>query len=528
MDPLSVRQLTRSVVSPTIRVPSHPGKLLMGVFDDTGEFVPGSELNRRAGEQGAPVPHGLLPEPVLADEPEAIYAGPLYFHFGHFLLESLARAWYARQRPDLPLVWAGAHTWQKATLKPWQTAILDVLGITQPTRIIADPTRFEKLHVPDIGYRYDDIIHPEHAAFLGNYDGPAQEPGTRLWLSRNKLSTEWRDLNAGPTERHLAAAGWTVVNPEQLTLREQLDHLSRAEVVAGEEGSAFHTIILLRDASAKRLEIFRRHGPEHRNMHTIGDAKQVTQRFHTLEAERVLEAKGRYVSKLNPSSAEILDVLEVPVPAAPASGAETDGVETAGVEQLLRDLAPRRLLAAGHTRLPEAALAANTAVAVSPRLAADPRSYRAASVEFVELDLAQYAEHFHDADRPFDIVWIEAAGFEEYMRSFAASKALTTDRAVWVLGTGRLAARVALAVALDHPGYSVERTQVGTGTVLTAHRVPGTPAGEADIAALSNKQVARQLDRALAGPLQLLKQGLRRRARRVLPAGLRRLLRRLK
>ena len=112
MDSLSARLIKNTVVYPTIRVASHPGKLLMGVYDKDGNYVDDTALNRRSGEQGAPVPRDLFPVAADADAPEAIYAGTLYFHFGHFLLESLARAWYAHRYPDVPFVWAGQHTWQ--------------------------------------------------------------------------------------------------------------------------------------------------------------------------------------------------------------------------------------------------------------------------------------------------------------------------------------------------------------------------------------------------------------------------------
>lgn len=47
-------------------------------------------LNRRLGEQGAPVPRQLFSRVMASEEPEAIYAGPLYVHFGHFLLKQNA------------------------------------------------------------------------------------------------------------------------------------------------------------------------------------------------------------------------------------------------------------------------------------------------------------------------------------------------------------------------------------------------------------------------------------------------------
>ena len=114
------------------------------------------------------------------------------------------------------------------------------------------------LHVPDIGYRYDDRFHPEHAAFLGRYEGPAQVPGHRLWLSRSKTGATSATSTLQPTERRLAYAGWTVAHPETLSMRQQLDHLARAEIVAGEEGSAFHSLILLKNVASKRFHIFRR------------------------------------------------------------------------------------------------------------------------------------------------------------------------------------------------------------------------------------------------------------------------------
>ena len=262
MDPLSVRLIRAAVAYPTIRVASRPERLLMGVYDEAGHYVEDTVLDRRTGERGGPMPRDLFPEVVDSEVPEAIYAGPLYFHFGHFLLESLARAWYARRHPQLTLAWAGQHDWQDLTLAPWQLEILEILELPNPTSIVADPTRVELLHVPDIGYRYDDRFHPEHAEFLGHYPGPGQVPGQRLWLSRSKVENEARDVNAGATERRLVEAGWTVAHPESLSIRDQLDHLARAETVAGEEGSAFHALVLLQDVAAKRFHILRRHGRE--------------------------------------------------------------------------------------------------------------------------------------------------------------------------------------------------------------------------------------------------------------------------
>lgn len=492
VDPLSVRQVKTSVVYPTIRVASHPGKLLMGVYDDADRYIDGTALDRRSGEQGAPVPRELFPDVVDSEQPEAIYAGTLYFHFGHFLLESLARAWYAKQHPELPFVWAGSHTWQTVKFKRWQRELLELLGVTNPIRIIADPTRFELLHIPDIGYRYDDKFHPQHAEFLACYEGPEQIPGRRLWLSRSKIGTDVRDLSAAPTERRLQAEGWTVEYPERRTVREQLDALSQAEVIAGEEGSAFHTLMLLKDVSAKTFHILRRHGSEHRNLRTIGEVRQVNQFFYTLQKERILQAEGRVVSKVNPNSAEILDVLGIPVPEPRPEPAPSS--EEALFERVIDELAPRSLLDVGskNPRLVRHSRARGR-VAVSTRFDFDTRTYASDGLEFYELGLDRYAELFHGNRAPFDLIRIVAKDFDEFMASFRASLPVSHDATVWLLGSGELASRVALAVRLAHPGYRPRRLMVGTAMTYVVVRLPNAPTDESEVPALSLTQVKRRI-----------------------------------
>ncbi len=492
MDSLSVRLIKKSVVYPTIRVASHPGKLLMGVYDGDDSYVDDTALNRRSGEQGAPVPRDLFPVVVDSDPPEAIYGGPLYFHFGHFLLESLARAWYAHRHPDVPFVWAGQHTWQKFELRSWQSEILDILMIKNPTRIIADPARFDVLHVPDLGYRYDDRFHPEHAEFLGRYEGPAQVPGHRLWLSRSESGSQARDLNSGPTERRLAEAGWTVAHPEALSIREQLDHLGRAEIVAGEEGSAFHTLILMKDVAAKKFHILRRHGHEHGNMHTVGDARGIDQSFYSLQGQRVLKARGRVVSKISPNSSEILDILDVPVPT--ARDAAPPSADDAILARVLANLEPRRFLDLGASS-PHLAVGstAPTRVAVSPRFDFDPRTYAGSGIDFYELRPTQYAYLFYEGRGRFDVIRITGSEFKEVMASFRVSKRLAHEGTTWILGSGDLAARAALAIRMTHPGFTARRVLVQRRIVYVALRVPGQPTNVAGVGTLSVAEVKRRI-----------------------------------
>ena len=166
----------------------------MGVFDAAGACIPETLLRRtymkgRECTVGRPVDFGPASS---SHEGPAIYLGPLLDGFGHFLLESLARAWLAERHPDMPLVWScradpSQETGDRA-LKPWQKDILDLLGLRNPLICVDAPVRFERLIVPDVGYRIQGYFHPAHADFLARVPHEPL-PGRKLWLSRSKLDS---------------------------------------------------------------------------------------------------------------------------------------------------------------------------------------------------------------------------------------------------------------------------------------------------------------------------------------------------
>ena len=88
-----------------------------------------------------------------------------------------------------------------------------------------------------------------------------------------------------------------------MPVRAQLDALARAEVVAGEEASTFHNLLLIKDIQGKRFHVFRRPGPEHLSFRTIRDARRVNQQFHSCSQDALLSASGRAVIRFAPNPA---------------------------------------------------------------------------------------------------------------------------------------------------------------------------------------------------------------------------------
>ena len=254
-----------------------------------------------------------------------------------------------------------------------------------------------------------------------------------------------RDINAGAIERRLADDGWGIVHPEGLSVHEQLDELSRASVVAGEEGSAFHTLMLLADVTDKRFHMFRRQGQEHRNIRTIGEARNVDQHLHSLDNEKIIRAEGRAVVKVSASSAEVLDALAIPLSG--SLPATLGGGRARRVRAAARGVRAKRVLDVGG---PDAAAAeaypGELAVVVSQQLQVDPRSYDRRGIAAYEMDLATFVEHFR-GKTTFDLVHLRASTATDRFRDFEQSLPATHAHTVWHLGDDLIARQTALAIS---------------------------------------------------------------------------------
>lgn len=171
-----------------------------------------------------------------------IFAGYLFPHYGHFLLESLSRLWFIKQNPDLPLVWLGVHNQDE--FNAMQRELFDLLGIRNPMLIVTEQTSVENLLVPHDGYIIHTTYRPEQVQALKLRGGCDTIPGKKVWLSRSKLD-KGIVFNERELEHILEANGWTIYHPQDHSIREQVDMLADAEEIAGVEGSALHTLVLI-------------------------------------------------------------------------------------------------------------------------------------------------------------------------------------------------------------------------------------------------------------------------------------------
>src|SRR6056297_1300280 len=93
-----------------------------GVLDRDGTDIPNSALIRTAGRISQS-PRKIASWRIARYHGTVIFGGYMIDHYGHFLLESLARLWFAVDN-DLPIVWASG-----VNLQDYQKDILTRLGI---------------------------------------------------------------------------------------------------------------------------------------------------------------------------------------------------------------------------------------------------------------------------------------------------------------------------------------------------------------------------------------------------------------
>jgi hypothetical protein len=426
--------------------PRRPHTYRFGVFDRQGRIVRESLLFRSYGRHGFPAEFA----PASRVDPRSVvFGGHLSGMFGHFLLEGLSRLWYAREHPDLPIVWVGWAAQPAPAYRRWQRDLLEVLEIHNEAIFLNEPTRFRRVHVPRAGYRIKDWCSDQQTDFLAAYPARERDPDLKIWLSRAEADADLGSTFAFRLDRQLAIDGWCVVRPEKLPIREQLELLARATRVAGEEGSAFHLLALLADVNGLEIDIIGRRPDrtieeQNGNYATIAEARRLDQRLHVVPEERTLWRRGRYVRKTATTTAGHLEIAGISrlttiaaKPPGPARSLVTRVAAAAGAASYLE-------IGAGAD-----ALHSDPAVPVRdmvrPAFATDPRQDDRDGQQLYEMPPDEFFDLIADPQQPYDVIYVDAPGEPELLwRWFVAGRRYSHESTIWILrgADDRLAADV--------------------------------------------------------------------------------------
>ncbi len=221
-------------------------------------------------------PSTVAPESELDEE--VVYLGWFFNHYGHFLMQSLARTWYLTEvDPSVRVVFhhSGREHRQPAR---WAFRILDAFGIPPDRILVLDaPTRLRRLIIPEPFFEpraiADNHTVRAHAAMAQPYQvvaeriagdvAPSAQP---VYLSRRLLPSSQRTIvGEGELEEVLRANGFRIAHTETMTFEEQVRLVNEHTDIFSNAGSAAHNVL------------FARHGPR---LHLLTNGRQFSPDYY--------------------------------------------------------------------------------------------------------------------------------------------------------------------------------------------------------------------------------------------------------
>ena len=225
-------------------------------------YVP-QRVAQKKGSQRAEVVKSLLESSAVAydhyeheiDE-EVVYLGWRFDHFGHFLMQSLARTWFLTEvSPSVRVLFDPPHrAWGQPT--GWVHRMLEAFGVP-PERILIlnAPTRLRRLIIPEPlfeprGVAHDHVVRA-HEAMARPYQAvakrlagdttPSEQP---LYLSRRRLPPSQRTIvGEGDLEEVLRANGFRIAYTETMTFEDQVRLVNEHADIFSNAGSAAHNVL---------------------------------------------------------------------------------------------------------------------------------------------------------------------------------------------------------------------------------------------------------------------------------------------
>ena len=197
----------------------------------------------------SPTRHALVSE--TAPPGDYVYGGRQVYHFGHFLIETLARLWPWRDGlpPGATLVMQGDGTPDRWFAIPYVRAILGALGIG-PARIlhVDRPMRFDRLRVPGAAFLPGAAAHPAFVQLtrrigerlVGPLTIAARDPRPAFFAKTRLIGGVSHLHNEAALIEALARRGVAIVHPQEMSFAEHIRFMASRRVISGWVSSAHH------------------------------------------------------------------------------------------------------------------------------------------------------------------------------------------------------------------------------------------------------------------------------------------------
>ncbi len=184
-----------------------------------------------------------------------IYLGPFINHWGHWLIETSTRLWYALQRKDLNCFFITYSDRNKVLPQIWR--FLELSGIEKSKIIfISKPTYIEEVYIPEQSYIRDKYYSEEYLKMfsdVANNICPTGDTYDKIYLSRTKISKKntINEIGIEMIDELFINMGFKIIYPEETTLDNQICYLIHACQIATICGTCSHNLLFVQNMNKK-------------------------------------------------------------------------------------------------------------------------------------------------------------------------------------------------------------------------------------------------------------------------------------
>lgn len=247
-EPLAVRQelkLWQGDRAAILPLRSDPALLFGqgGVVDQEGNYVELSGLPLRI-EGGYPFENA-----PYRDE-KVVYCGYLIAHWGHFLVEAVARLWYfLEQDPTVDKYVFFLKEGENRQITGNYREFLELLGIWDKLEFITVPTVYRQVIVPELSFRCRSYYSPQFLAIFDTVAShapalPAEELAERIYFSRSQLKKgNGNEFGMEVLDDFYRRNGYHLLYPERVPLSKMIGLIRATKVIATVSGSLPHNAL---------------------------------------------------------------------------------------------------------------------------------------------------------------------------------------------------------------------------------------------------------------------------------------------
>lgn len=212
----------------------------------------------RAGEPADEFPEHLRATGAPEVDGLYLYGGPFKLHFGHVMVDSIARLWAFERERHKGVVFAALDT---ADPPSWFYEILGIFGVArEDVVIVREPVVFRRLEFAEPGSTLRGGPKDWYLDFLGTLPLRLEGsiPGKDLYFGRTHIIHKGALMGESYFGGLLEQSGFRYVCPEQFDIFSQMSMLANAGRIVFTEGSSIYSIELLASTKAEIFMIPRR------------------------------------------------------------------------------------------------------------------------------------------------------------------------------------------------------------------------------------------------------------------------------